>query len=121
MTATHHFAQPRPHGCESRVQLGFSPTHTPLLSHAVWFPNNISERREITCPTKRESLGPIKGASQGLKPSLWAAVELNGGIRKPPVLSSSLGFQGSDSFFCCNPSSLTSHCPLHIERVTWPC
>lgn len=77
------------------------------------------ERREMRSPwyTKKESVGPIKGAIQGLKPSLWMAVELNEGVRKPPVPSPSLGFQGSDSLFCYNVSSSTLHCPFHIDRV----
>lgn len=84
------------------------------------FPNNSAEREEkwdhLDMP-KKESVGPIKGAIQGLKPSLWVAVELNEGVRKPPAPSLSPGFQDLDSLFCCNLSSST-YCPLHADRVT---
>lgn len=84
------------------------------------FPNNSTERGEkwdqLDIP-KKESVGRIKGAIQGLKPSLWMAVELNEGVRKPPVPSPSLGFQGPDSLFCYNLSSSSLHCPLHRDRV----
>ena len=94
------FHQGQAHSLEHRAQVGLQPQLILFSVMLLCFQPTLLREEGLLFYTETESVGPIKGAIQGLKPSLWVAVQLNEGIRKSPAPSSFPGFQDADSFFC---------------------